>query len=398
MDIQKSLEYPLPSMSVNTKEIVMEESDKKYRFTIRNSKGGTLSGRIISPNKSIRFEPSAWEGNRQEVECTFSPEPLDGFKPGDVKTFEALIISNGGELALPVTVKLAKRAITTAEGVTIANLQDFYNYALKHPRAARTLFTDSEFHMLLMTMEFPYLEAYILLSKEPNRARALDNFFILAGLKKKTHLFVPDSYKEHIAAPGNDRMIYGQFVVEKSDNGYVEANISLKNNVPWLSLPDRYLSSGDFKGGLTCKVRYSIDPLLIGGRYAMEKIDISLTDTVNEEVTIDIVFKRPSPIKVKLDRDGYRFNDEGEIIIENRCSEPLEVNITCNEQFVRFFKYSYTVEDVSRIPFIIKLTPLQSAHTLFRKVPMLSAFVNISTNFKGDIINKNLKLTANGEW
>ena len=393
MDVREALEYPLPVLSVDTEEMIIEsKGDHEEVFKIKNSGGGTLVGRIISPTKSLSFEPSEWEGNRTDITIKFSPDPAEGWRPGDVKSFWALILSNGGEATLPITIRLAKMAIPTKEGVTIANLQDFYDYSINFPTEAQNLFIDSQFHMLLLATSFPYVDAYVLLAKEPNRPRAMDNFFILADLKKGTTLIAPSSEIEHRTL--SNALIHGNLEVKKSAPGYVEAQIAKKSGAPWLSLPRETL---EFDEDNTAQIEYKIDPLLIEGRYAREQIIIK---TGTEDVPISVVFKRPLPLLAWLPREGFSYNDEGVILVKNQLDLPLQIDINCTETFVRFFRQEYKVEGHDgqiEIPFIIKLSPLQSAQMLFRKVPSLTAKIEIRSTYKGEEISKTLQLTA-GEW
>ena len=401
LDIAQSLEYPLPVLSVSSTELVV---DDEITFNIKNSGGGTLEGRIVSPTDSIVFEPDHWEGNRQDILCRFSPDASDSWKPGDTRTFQVQLLSNGGALVLPVTVRLSKMAINVigdaaganatagtgatagAKSVSIANLQDFYSYSADYPEEAQKLFSDDEFHQLLIAMDFAYVDAYVLLTKESNVPQALDNFFILAGLKRKTILIVDESKIEHKSITNG--MIYGEFVVYKSDSGYAEAEIRKINESPWLKIENE----GRFCVNNTLIVKYSIDPLLIKSRYAIERVSI------NEDIYVDIIFKRPLPIRAWLPKEGYRLSDEGQIIVENEAD--VNINVICNEPFVRFFQQEYkTKESPGRleIPFLIKLTPLQTAQMMFRKIPSLSATIEIRAEYKDTVISKLLTLTA-GEW
>jgi hypothetical protein len=351
-----------------------------------------LEGRVVSPNSGLSFEPVVWEGNRQKISCRFSPNPLEGWKPGDVRSFSVQLLSNGGEAVLPVTARLAEKAIVTDEGSAIANLQDFYAYALNFPKEAQKLFADEEFFILLQTMDFPYIDAYSLLAGEANRPRALDNFLILAGMKKRSGLSPIQPQTEHRSFENS--MIYGHFGLQKSDGGYIEADIITGS--PWLRLAKDKLITEDFKNENTAVVKYSIDPLLIPGRYARETVRIRNTDG-SEEAAMDIIFKRPQPLRARLLREGYRFRDEGTIIVENQTGRPMMAKLSCNEAFVRFFQREYKVEGQLQIPFIIKLPPLQSAQMLFRKIPSLFADIEIKAFYKDTLIKKTMRLTA-GEW
>ena len=380
-EVRQVLEYPLPALKIGVEELVIEaRGDKKQSavFDVKNSGGGTLEGRIVSTETCLAFEPDRWSGNRKEITCSFTSDTVEGWKPGDVCEFDALILSNGGEIRLPITVRFAKMAITTKEGTSIANLNDFCAYAEDFPEEALLLFADDKFLALLEAIDFPYIDAYSLLAMEENRFRALDNFFILAGLKKRTTLIVQNPEIEHSTL--SNSLIKGEFELQKSDSGYVEIELSTVTGAAWLSL--------ELDGFV---VKYTIDPLLIEGRYARERVIIS------EEVYVDIIFKRPMPLVLRLSREGYKFQDEGEVILENQTGEPMAIEIICKEPFVRFYEREYTVEDRLSVPFVIKLSPLQSAQMLFRKVPALVAEIEIRGKYKSEIVGKVLTLTA-GEW
>lgn len=406
MDFRQTLEYPLPILSVSKAELVIEaKGEHSEMILIKNTGGGTLEGKIISPTKSLTFVPDQWEGNRQEVTCKFLPDPVEGWKPGDVRNFSVLILSNGtgssgssgssgstrGGFFLAVTVRIAKMAIQRPEGVTITNLQDFYDYGREYPKEAEDLFGDSTFHMLLLAMEFPYTDAYVLLKKDTNRPRALDNFFILAGLKKRTVLIAPEPQKEHRVI--NNAMIHGDFTVQKSDKGYIEADISSEGGAAWLKLESDTLTIDDFDSDNTATVKYTIDPLLIKGSYARDRAIIKSFD----DIAVELVFKRPGPFRAWLPREGFSYQDEGSVMIENQTGEPLKIELSCKENYVRFYQQEYEVEDSMSIPFIIKLSPLQSAQMLFRKVPSLFAEIEVRALYKETFITKSLPLTA-GEW
>jgi len=394
MDTKSALEYPLPVLSVSVKELSIEAGGERdtVAFSVRNSGGtggGTLQGRIIPPAPCIRFEPEQWESNRQEIKCIFSPLPEEGWKPGDVRSFSAKLLTNGGEAELPITVRMAKMAITTEDGYTLANLQDFFAYAEQFPDKAAELFEDGEFHTLLVAMDFAYTDVYNLLKKEENRARALDNFFILAGLKKHTALRVTEPSEEHRSL--ENAMLHSSFLVEKSDKGYVEAAITTENNALWLTLAENRLTTADFDSRNLAEIKYSVDPLHIKSRYVTEKVIISING--QPQTTFDISFKRPEPLLAYLPREGFKYKDEGFIMVESQTKEPQNVEITCNEPFVRFFQRQYKVNGQLQIPFIIKLPPLQAAQMLFRKIPSLSADIVV----RSGKVKKVLRLTA-GEW
>jgi hypothetical protein len=392
--MDERLEYPLPVLSVDADFLQIETKDvSEGHFKIKNTGGAVLSGYILSRSACIKFEPSEWEGNDITIAYRFDPAEAGGIKPGDDYETTAYICSNGGEKKLPITIKLIKMAITTPEERVITNIRDFYEYAQDYPAGARRLFTDSEFYMLLLTTGYGYMEAYEMLHKDLNRDRAMDNFFILSRLKEKTALTVQHPYLEFIRKCNENDIIRGHFLVRRSDNGFVEAPVTAAANAPWLRILTQRLISSDFNEANTAMVNFTIDPLQIGGRYAGEKVTVGL----DEANTVALVFKRAAPLSVRLDRDAYRFDDQGTVFIANNTGGELLVELFCKESFIRFEARRYMAGERYEIPFGVKLSAFMSAQLLFRKLPFLKATIEVKTVYRDQLIKKQLEIVV-GKW
>ena len=394
MILNNHLEYQLPKLSLSETELVIETKDTfAGSLTIKNIGGGQLHGRILSKSPALTFSPEQWEGNSVAVSYRFSAAAA-GLSPGDVFSTEVHVSSSGGEIILPCTAKLTKMAISTTEGYTIANIADFYEYASKHPVQARRIFTDSEFYMLLLATGYEYMEVYENLHKDANRERAMDNFFILSGLKEKTTLTMPPQVFEFTAKPGDNARLSGNFQVIKSDAGYVEAPVTIRNNAPWLVLSASRLISGDFNADGVATVSFTIDPERITPASVCETIEL---DVDNSSGAVDIVFRRLPPVAAKLGRLSYRFEDSGVIQIRNNSGEDMQIELACGEAFVRFAARKYIVGAYYEIPFEIKLPTLMSAQMLFKKLPYLHAMIEARAIYQGKLVQMRLPLTV-GEW
>jgi len=395
--INDRFEYPLPILDLDIDELFIETKDNfNGRFTIKNTGGDMLSGHILSRHPAITFEPSTWEGNLVDINYHFSLTDAGGFRPGDTLESSAYICSNGGEVHLPIMVKLIKMAISTREGNVIANVQDFYEYAQRYPSQARRLFTDSEFYMLLLAIGYEYMEIYESLHKDSNRDRAMDNFFILSGLKGKTTLKLQQHQLEFIQKPHETSMIYGQFLVQKSDNGYFESPISMRTSVPWLMLPISRLISSDFNDANTAMVQFSIDPLQVSGRYARELIYVGSELEPDYSNAIEVIFKRDIPLTIQLNRESFRYEDKGVIEIINNTGLELRLSLFCQDSYVRFAAREYIVGAYYEIPFNIKLSAFMNASLLFRKQPYMRSAIEVRS-VRGLAYKIRLPLTV-GEW
>jgi len=386
-------DMPLPTLHIDTTEINIETKDNQTgSLSIKNTGGGMLKGKILSRLPGLVFTPNQWEGNKQEINYTFNAQAA-GLATGQSISSHIYISSNGGEVKIPVRARLTKMSITTDHGIAIANLQDFYNYAQEYPDQARRIFVDSEFYMLLLAIGYEYMEIYESLHKDSNRERAMDNFFVLSGLKNKTHISINNTQLEFIQKPYDTQIMQGSITVKKSDNGYAETPITIQNNSLWLNCPAIRLISNDFDKNLTATVDFSIDPRKISGSYARDLITIG-TATQN---TAEITYRKLPPISLRLNRTALRYDDRGILQVTNNTGEDIRVEVFCPESYVRFSARSYLVGAYGEIPFEIKLSAFLSAQLFFRKLPFMKASIEVKTTAPGRSYKKSVPLTV-GEW
>ncbi len=392
--IDGRLEFPLPVLTADTDYLFIETTDTfEGSFKIKNTGGSTLSGKILSRARALTFSPDKWEGNEQTVTYRYNPSLADGLKPGETLETYAYICSNGGEKKLPVTVKLTKMAITSPEGWVIANIRDFYDYALEYPAQARRLFTDGEFYMLLLATGYPYMEAYEMLHKDPNRERSMDNFFILSGLKKKTGFNLQTHLIEYLRKPNETSPVYGNFLIRKTDGGFFETPVQTLNNEPWLTLSTERLISNDFNEASAAVINFSIDPLQIEGRYAKETVIIGAELELDGGNAVDIVFRREIPLSFRLKREGYAFEDKGFIEVINNTGEDIVVEVFCKDSFIRFAARKYLIGAAYDIPFDVRLSGFMAAQLLFRKLP-----TDTGDGFADERVTKTAEEYPLGRW
>ena len=406
-------EYPLPSLSVSVDALHMETNGHfTGSFTVKNTGGGALSGKVLSRCPGLTFSPAAWDGNSQTISYTFNAADA-ALTTGQSLTSHAFISSNGGEIKLPVTVKFTKMVIDTDEGVSITNLQEFYDYALAYPAQGRRLFVDSNFYMLLLATGYKYMEVYEFLHKDANRERALDNFFILSGFKGKTTLSVvaeagnPFASRPRHGFPGAGKslkfvqnpnggampMLDGFITVRKSDSGYVEAPITVHGDAPWLNFYASKLMQKDFKGTLTTRVNFSIDPIKISGAYARALVTIG----TNPANTVEIVYSRAAPLVVHLNQGTYAYEDKGMLQITNNTGKDIKVEIFCPDNYLRFSARSYLVGAYGEVPFDVKLPALASAGRLLKKVPYMKTTIEVRALVDTQPVRKILPVVI-GQW
>ena len=393
----EQFEYPLPELSIDVNELLIETTDTyEGSFTVRNTGGAELVGSIHSRAKSITFIPSKWRGNEINVKYIFKASE-GGWNPGDIFNTNAVIVSNGGEKNLPITVKLTQMVIQTDEGTVITDVSDFYGYAKNYPAQARRLFVKGDFYMLLLASGYEYADAYELLLKDMNRERALENFFILSGLKNKVTLTLPQKTLTYRKATNDGDKVHDHFDIQRNGDGYVEASISTASGVPWLTLNSERIISSDFDASGAAAVNFTIDPPLIKGRYARERIIISDQSSTEPEKSIEVIFIRQTPLAARLDREAFNFEDTGNIIVTNQSGVELSLDIFCRDSFIKPDAKTCKVIGQKTIAFTVKMSKLQYTQMMFRKHPYVTAEIEVRAIFNKKMVAIILPLTV-GEW
>jgi len=375
---------PLPNLSLDIDHISIKTTqDHEGEFTIKNTGGGTLEGHILSRSPAITFTPQSFTGNSQIISYTFDPKMA-------ATSIESMvyITSNGGEVALPLTAQNTPMTIQTEEGQLITSTQDFFDYAAQHPNAARRLFTTSEFYMLLLSTGYKHMEIYEHLHKDVNRERAMDNFFVLSGLKSKTELTLPKQ-RIDIVAPPNDK-VYERFYVQKSDSGYTETPVFTANSAPWVTLATDRLVSSDYDHENKATVGFSIDPLLITGQFAHEVIQVG-------NQALDLTLRKATPLIIRLNREGFRYDDRGSINVINNTGYEMRLEVFCRDRYVHFYSRNYVIGASFSVPFDIKPSALASTRRLFKKIPYISTYIDVKAQCYGQSYHERLHLNI-GEW
>ncbi|MCL2527487.1 MAG: DUF5717 family protein [Defluviitaleaceae bacterium] len=382
-------EHPLPIPELDITSLSINANTSGSGFTIKNTGGDTLSGYILPRQNGLTFTPSHWEGNTQAITYTINQEEIAA-QNHTIET-NAYICTNGGEINLPITINPSPMTIPTDEGHNITTTQDFYNYAQTHPAAARKLFTSSEFYMLLLSTGYKYLDIYEILHKDANRERAMDNFFILSGHKAKTHLTL-DSNKLSICPTSKTPV---KFYVQKTDNGYADAPITLHSNAPWLTLSTTRLATTDYDENNQAEIGIMIDPGLIPGPFAREHIQVGPEPTGDNILELNV--KQPAPFALHISRVGYRYEDRGSIEVENNTGGDMRIEVYSRDRYIRFNANSYVIGESHSVPFEIRPTAFASAQRLFRRLPYISTYVDVRAHCPGQVFHKRLFLTI-GEW
>ena len=386
MDLMQQFEYPLPHLKVNTDKLAVEVSGP-YQGTLQisNEGGSTLEGALLSNSPFLWFPSQYFSGNKLTLEYEIQ---LDVYKPGDILYSSIVVMSNGGEKVIPVVVKIIPPAIVTKEEFVIADLKDFMAYAKRYANQARQLFTTQEFMMWLLSINYEYMDIYDDLARDPNKERALENFFILSKLKNKVTLFTDMNRMECIVNPHSTDPVEMKLEVKKMGWGYVEEEIKTQG-APWLSAPE-VLKTADFDSNDTAQIPCVFYPERCLKVNTQGKITIG-------SLSVKVRMHKKQEIELALSKEFCAFQDTAELLVTNNTGTDASVEITPKDSYVRFEGKRYFVGEYLSIPFSVKVPTIQTVQMSIKKQPVLTTEISIAVSCAGQIVRKTLPITI-GEF
>ena len=156
------------------------------------------------------------------------------------------------------------------------------------------------------------------------------------------------------------------------------------------------LSTFDFNEQFEAIVNFTIDPSKVPSSFAREEVIIGSEPTTGKSNIVEIIFSRPIPINTRLNRETFRFEDTGLLIVHNNTGQTITVEPFCQENYLRFGAKRYVVAGYEEIPFDVKLTAFLGAQIYFRKIAYLRASIEVKISLPGLIHKKILPLIVGG--
>ena len=384
-DVVSLYEHPLPSLKPDVDRIETEATGGVTgSFTIKNKGGGVLSGVILSNSKALAFSPAEFSGRASTINYTID---VSQYGPGDELRTSAVIMSNGGERTLPVSVRIVPARIETAEGARLTGLTDFAEYAKEHPVSARALFVSEDFNNWLAALGYPHMDSFADVVKDADPERALDNFLIISGLKTKSYA-VPETDRITAAVNPFERTPFtGELRVTKNGWGYLDCAVSVKNGAKWLKTGKSRLTSHDFDVTGVAVLTYYVSPAFLTDSLCRETLTIG-----DYEVTV--YAGALPPVSCAMPRDSFRPGDGGSISITNNTGRDLTMEIIPDDGFMKFEGRRYFVGKYAEIPFEIRLNALQTAQLRLTKQPVVRTGVTVGVAEEHIDYKKRFELTV----
>ena len=278
------IEYDVPVLEVSVSEIDKKvHSEKAFRssFTVFSSNDAMLKGFVYSTNEYIVIEDKTFSGKSQEIHFSVATEYIND---GDEVTGEINIVSNGGEVVIPVNIKVESVSYTTSIG-ELKNLFHFANLVQMNYDEALTIFKTDNFAHIFLQDDFYLLSMYEGLIKSSSINMALEEFLVSANKKQPTRISLSQNQKQYdiVSEDEGDTII-----ISKENWGYTEIDIIVKDD--FISVSKNKITSEDFAGS-NYEFAFQIkkDKLHAGNNYGVVEF---VTKTQRERLTISA--KRPS--------------------------------------------------------------------------------------------------------
>lgn len=386
----EAFEYPLPKIDVKEKEGFFIKTSYAYdgNFTIINCGGGLLEGTIASNSEFIKVHPASFKSNQITIDFSLS---MKGFQLGDMIRTSVLIISNGGELTVPVAIQIVPPELLTASHEPIYSLQAFAEYALKDPHEASFLFQSTNFVTWLEAMDYDKIETYTWAKNISHRQKAMDDFLVLNRLKEKATITYPKEII--IKLPPVPDIYHSHIVLERNGSGFVYTKLSSSHKAVKLAVSE--IDEEAFKNSDFFHVPISIYPGLL--TKPVTPVLIELEDFSHEHMGyIAIFITKESPIKAQLSRSVYQKEDEGILTIYTHFTEDVLVDISVSNSFIRFEANKYLVDKEIHIPFKIMQQGFLQASSRFFKRPYQWEHITVSATYPGGYFNKNFPIQIGG--
>ena len=371
-------EYPLPELLVSIDEIEAEtHSVYEGSFFIRNTGGGQLSGQITSHNTCAVFTPETFEGLKR---INYRISAAD-YQAGDVIRTGAVIMSNGGEKYIPITLTVTAASIQTDEGITITSIRSFLDYARQYPNRAADLLVSPQFKRLLKRTSFEYIEAYEHILSDTDRQRALECFLRLSGLKKGAKINVIQKNTEVKLNPFQREVYFGRIPIQKEGWGYIDDKVYVKNGSPWLK-PLNTVSQAIEESGM---FNFSIDPTLLKGRFGSDTLVLS----ENSEAEAFVTAIRLPYFKVRSNKESYIPGSSGIIYVTNYTGMDLMLEIKSSQTYIQFDARGHYIGAYAEIPFHVKMSAF---HTMLIKRQPAMVLLSIRARVRDELVFRQLKI------
>lgn len=236
------IEYDLPVLEASVSEIERTlSSEKVYEdsFTVYSSNNIPLKGFVYATNENINIIDKQFVGKSYVIKYSVDTEYIN---EGDTVKCDINVVSNGGELIIPVKFKVGSASIVSSIG-EIKNLFHFANLVQTNYEEALAIFKTPAFTKTLLKDDFYLMAMYDGLKESTSLEIAMEEFLVSANKKKTIGISISDHEKIYDNVTQNE----GDTVVITKDSwGYTEIDIISKDD--FIKVDKTKITSNDFAG------------------------------------------------------------------------------------------------------------------------------------------------------
>lgn len=247
-----TIEYDLPVLEASVSEINQTlHSEKMYEdsFEVFSSNDRPLRGFVYSTNENVVIQDKCFTGHKQKIRYSVNTEYIN---EGDQVEGQINVVSNGGELVIPISFKVDSSSFTTTIG-EVKNLFHFANLVQMNYDEALALFKSPDFVHIFLEEDFHLMSMYEGLKQSTSMEMAMEEFLVSANKKRPTRFSLSRTeimYENVIGEEGDS------IIITKDSWGYMDIDIIVKDD--FIKVPKTRISSYDFAGS-NYELSYLID-------------------------------------------------------------------------------------------------------------------------------------------
>ena len=271
-----------PQIEISAREINLDvEYGRTYTGAIelRSRNGAEIRAMVYSSSRWMRCEDTSVAGETVQIRYTFDSS---AYSVDDICEGSIMIVSNGGELSVPFTVRICAPYCDCSLG-RISDLDQFAALARTDWQEALKIFTSSRFEgVFLRNKKGQRIYESLILSRD--KSLAMEEFLCAVRRKQPVRLSVSQDLIEfqNLKGPVSERL-----VIEKDQWGHVRFNVRTEGS--FLAVYKERITEEDFLGSF-CQLEYRVRPS--AARFAGGKI---ILESNTQRIEI--------PVECRRDRD-----------------------------------------------------------------------------------------------
>lgn len=247
---------------------------------IGNDGGVAMKGLLYSECPHLSVNEEQFSGKEVSVGYTFSAEDMQA---GETVKGDIVIVSNCGEVRVPVSVSVIIPSITVKSGGKISDLTGFTSLVKEDYREALKVFEDKDFTRILLYRDNEKKLIYDTLVRGSEPVVAMEEF--LVAIHKKTRVIF-DIDKNNISYDNCYAPFEDEVTLKASTWGCI--NVKAESDSQFIRIETGSVWANDYPAG-KIPVNYIIEPDKMSDGTNMGKIRIS---TPNQTIEVKITAEK----------------------------------------------------------------------------------------------------------